>query len=66
MNSVPAGRSMYLSKVQKDRRCPMPEIEEIEQNAKPEGMSFITKLILGKLVLIAVVGIAVYFSLQSI
>ncbi len=44
----------------------MPEIEDIEQNAKPEGMSFITKLILGKLVLIAVVGIVVYFSLQSI
>ena len=44
----------------------MPEIEEIEQNAKPEGMSFIAKLILGKLVLIAVVGIAVYLSLQSI
>ncbi len=44
----------------------MAEIEEIEQDSRPEGMSFITKLILGKLVLIAVVGIAVYFSLQSI
>ncbi len=44
----------------------MPEIEESGQNAKPEGMSFITKLIIGKLVLIVVVGIAVYFSLQGI
>ncbi len=44
----------------------MPEIEDAEQDIKPEGMSFITKLIIGKLVLIAVVGVAVYFSLQSI
>jgi len=44
----------------------MPESEDIEQNAKAEGMSFITKLILGKLVLIAVVGVVVYFSLQGI
>ncbi len=39
---------------------------DIEQDAKPEGMSFITKLILGKLLLLAIVGVVVYFSLQSI
>lgn len=44
----------------------MPEIEDTEQNAKPEGMSFITKLILGKLVLLAIVGVVVYFSLQGL
>ncbi len=44
----------------------MPETEEIEQNAKPEGMSFITKLILGKLVLLAIVGVVVYLSLQGL
>jgi len=44
----------------------MPEIEDTEQTSKPEGLSFITKLILGKLVLIAIVGVVVYFSLQGI
>ncbi len=41
-------------------------MSEPEQNDNVEGMSFIKKLILGKLLLIAVVGVAVYFSLQSI
>ena len=44
----------------------MPEIEDTEQTSKAKGLSFITKLILGKLVLIAIVGIVVYFSLQGI
>ena len=41
-------------------------MSELEQDSKAEGMSFITKLILGKLVLIAIVGVVVYFSLRNI
>ncbi len=44
----------------------MPETGDIEQNVKPEGMSFIAKLILGKLALLAIVGVVVYFSLQGL
>ena len=41
-------------------------MSELEQDSKAEDMSFITKLILGKLVLIAIVGVVVYFSLRNI
>ena len=44
----------------------MPDIEESQTVTRPEGLSFITKLILGKLVLIAIVGVVVYLSLQGI
>ena len=41
-------------------------MSEAEQNDNAQGMSFIKKLIIGKLILIAIAGIAVYFSLQGI
>ncbi len=33
---------------------------------KPQGLSFIAKLILGKLVLLVIVGVVVYWSLRRI
>jgi len=44
----------------------LPDIEDTETVTRPEGLSFIAKLILGKLVLIAIVGVVVYLSLQGI
>ena len=41
-------------------------MSKTERSDEPEGLPFITRLILGKLVLIAIVGMVVYFSLQGL